>query len=172
MAVEPTFLGIVAGDWLQAGATVFAVVGTILGTLHIERRNREAATEEDVARLVEVVTAVQDAAASIGAGLPEDATNFEHYARSFNMQTALKTAIDMYRFVRADTKVKNLSFWRSLKSLDEVLAQHSKILETELQLLASDGHHTKVFDINREKVMAAALPVHAAAEEALAAAPE
>lgn len=104
--------------------------------------------------------------------LPEDATNFEHYARSFNMQTALKTAIDMYRFVRADTKVKNLSFWRSLKSLDEVFAQHSKILETELQLLASDGHHTKVFDINREKVMAAALPVHAAAEEALAAAPE
>lgn len=172
MACEPTFLGIVAGDWLQAGATVFAVVGTILGTLHIERRNREAATEEDVARLVEVITAVQEAAASIGAGLPEDATNFEHYARSYNMQTALKTAIDMYRFVRADTKVKNLRFWRSLKSLDEVLAEHGKTLETELKLLASDGHHTAVFNINREKVMAAAVPVDTAAKEALATAPE
>ena len=43
MTSEPTFLGIVAGDWLQPCVTVFAVVGTILGTLHIERKNREAA---------------------------------------------------------------------------------------------------------------------------------
>lgn len=172
MASEPTFLGIVAGDWLQACATVFAVVGTILGTLYIERKNREAAAEEDIARLVEVVTAIREAATAIRAGLPEDATNFEHYARSLTMQTALKTAVDMYRFVRADTKVKNLNFWRALKSLDEVLADHGKTLETELRLLATDGHHTKVFDINRERVMAASIPVDTTAECALAAAPK
>lgn len=171
MACEPTFLGISAGDWLQASATVFAVVGTILGTLHIERKNREAADVEDVTRITEVVTAMQHAATSISAGLPDDATNFEHYARSLNMQTALKTALDMYHFVRADTKVKNLKFWRALRMLDEVLTTHGKTVENELRIFNADGHHTAVFDINRQKVMSAATPIDTAARDVLAAAP-
>lgn len=171
MAGEPTFLGIVAGDWLQAGTTVFAVVGTILGTLYIERKNREAGTEEDATRLVEVVTAIQKAAAAIRAGLPEDATNYQHYSQSFAMQTSLTTAIDMYRYVRAETKVKNLDFWRALKSLDEALAENSRTLETELRLLATDGHFTEVFNINRGKVMTASVPIDTAAQHTLDAAP-
>jgi hypothetical protein len=169
---EPSFLGIVAGDWLQAGATVFAVVGTILGTLYIERKSREAGAQEDVSRVSEVVTAMQKAAAAISAGLPDDATNFEHYAKSLNMQTALKTSLDMYHFVRTDTKIKDLRLWRALKALDEVLATHGTTVETELRIFNGDGHHTAVFNINREKVMAAAMPINTAAQEALAAAPE
>lgn len=170
MSTEPTFLGIVAGDWLQAGATIFAVVGTILGTLHIERRNREAATEEDVNRITDVVTTMQEAAAAIRAGLPNDATNYEHYARSLSMQTALKTALDMYHFVRADTKVKNLTLWRALKALDEVLTTHGQTVENELRIFNNDGHHTNVFNINRARVMAASVPIDTAATAVLAAA--
>jgi len=172
MTCEPALLGISGGDWLQAGVTVFAVVGTILGTLHIERKNREAADVEDVNRIIEVVTAIQQAAASIDVGLPDDATNFEHYAQSLNMQTALKTALDMYHFVRADTKVKNLKFWRALKVLDEVLTTHGKTVENELRIFNADGHHTAVFEINRQKVMAAATPIDTAAQDVLAAAPD
>lgn len=172
MPCEPTFLGIVAGDWLQAGATVVAVVGTILGTLHIERKNRQAATEDDLHRITEVVTAMRKAAAAISVGLPEDATNFEHYAQSLTMQTALKIAFDMYHFVRADTKVKNLKLWRALKLLDEVLATHGKTVENELRIFNADGHHTAVFNINRQKVMEASGPIETAAQGVLAAIPE
>lgn len=172
MACEPTFLGIVAGDWLQAGATVFAVVGTILGTLYIERRSREAGALEDVSRIVEVVTAISNAAGAIRAGLPEDATNYDHYARSLSMQTALKSALDMYSYVRTDTKVKDLKLWRALKTMDEVLSVHGGTVETELRVFGRDGNHTKVFNINREKVMAASVPIERAAQDVLAAAPE
>lgn len=171
MAGEPTFLGIVAGDWLQAGATIFAVVGTILGTLHIERKNREAASQEDVNRVTEVVAAIQVAAAAIRAGMPEDATNYDHYAKSLSMQTALKTALDMYHFVRADTKVKDLKLWRALKSFDEVLTTHGKTVENELRIFNTDGNYTAVFDINRQKVMAASVPIDTAAQDVLAATP-
>lgn len=168
MACEPTFLGIVAGDWLQAGATVFAVVGTILGTLHIERKKREAGTQENVSRISEVVTAIATAAGAIRAGLPDDPTNFDDYARSLSMQTALKTALDMYHFVRADTKVKDLKLWRALKTLDEALSNHGKTVENELRIFNADGHHTEVFNINREKVMAASIPIDTAAKGVLA----
>lgn len=170
MTTGPAFLGIAAGDWLQAGATVIAVVGTVLGTLHIERKSRAAATEEDLNRIREVVSAVHEAAAAIRAGLPEDATNFEQYARSLSMQTALKIALDMYHFVRADTKVKNLKLWRSLKSFDEVLTTHGKTVENELRIFNTEGHHTAVFNINRQKVMAASVPIDTAAQGVLAAA--
>jgi len=164
-----TFLGVSAGDWLQAVATFLGVGATILGTLFIERKMRSHDDEEDQRRILEVVTHIKSAAAAIRVGLPEDATNYEHYARSLTLQTALKTAIDMYRFVRADTKIKNLKLWRALKSLDEVLANHGKTLETELLLLTTDGHHTAVFNINRGKVMAASVPIDTASQDALTA---
>lgn len=164
-----TFLGVSAGDWLQAAATFLGVGVTILGTLFIERRMRSHDDEEDERRILEVVTHIKSAAAAIRAGLPEDATNFEHYARSLTMQTALKSAIDMYRFVRADTKIKNLKLWRALKSLDEVLANHGSTIETELRLFNNDGHHTAVFNINRGKVMEASVPIDTASRDVLTA---
>lgn len=164
------FLGVSAGDWLQAVATFLGVGATILGTLFIERKMRNHDDEEDQRRILEVVTHIRTAAAAVGAGLPDDPTNFEHYARSLNMQTALKTAIDMYRFVRADTKIKNLKLWRALRSLDEVLNNHGSTVERELRLFTTDGHHTAVFDINRAEVTAASVPIDAAAQDALTAA--
>lgn len=169
MQTEAIFCGIKAGDWLQALATVIAVVGTILGTLHIERKKRDASAQEDINRILEVVEAIQKAASEIRNGLPEDATNFDHYARSLNMQTALKTALDMYQFVRADTKVKNLNMWRALRSLDEVIVNHGQTIVSELHTFIANGNYTKVFEINRAKVMAASVPIDVAAQAVIAA---
>ena len=160
-----TMLGIEAGDWLQAVASFLGVGVTILGTLYIERRMRDADTKEDVLRIQEVVTAIADAASDIASGLPDDPTNFEHYAKSLSMQTALKTSLDMYHFVRADTKIKDLKLWRALKILDETLSVHGPVVDNELRLLNSDGHYTKVFKINRDKVMSASVPIGAAAKD-------
>lgn len=166
---ELTFLGVSAGDWLQAAATFFGVGATIVGTLFIERKMRSHDDEEDQRRILEVVTHIKDAAAAIRAGLPDDPTNFEHYARSLTRQTTLKSAIDMYRFVRADTKIKNLKLWRALRSLDDILANHGATVETELRVFTADGHHTAVFNINRAKVMAASVPIDTASQDVLTA---
>jgi hypothetical protein len=168
MTCAATFLSIEAGDWLQAGAAFFGVGATILGTLFIERKKREAAEREDPARMAEVMTEVADAASAIRAGLPDDATSPDHYAQSLAMQTALKSALDMYRFVRADTKIKDLKLWHALKRLDAVLATHGPVVENELRILTADGHHTAVFNVNRQKVMAASEPIDEAAQAVLA----
>ena len=84
------------------------------------------------------------------------------------MQTALKAALDMYRFVRADSKVKNLKLWRALKDLDEMLGTHGKTVENELRIVLQNGNHSQVFNINREKVTAAAVPIDEAARAVLA----
>ena len=167
MIHEAGLLGIKAGDWLQAGATIFAVMGTILGTLHIERSSRDASSQEDINRIAEVVTAIRDAAAAIRAGLPEDPTNYSHYAQSLRMQTDLKTSIDMYQFVRADTKIKKLSSWRALRDFDETLNNDGKIVDNELQIFNHNGHHTNVFNINRSKVTAASGPIESSAKAVL-----
>jgi hypothetical protein len=73
----------------------------------------------------------------------------------------------MYHFVRADTKVKDLKLWRALRNLDEILKDHGTVVENELRLLNSDGHHTKVFNINRSKVMGASTPIKNASEDVL-----
>lgn len=170
MTGEAIFLGITAGDWLQALVTVIAVIATIRGTLYIERQSREAASVEDMNRVRAAVKAIQHAAGAIRAGLPDDATNYQHYSQSMTMQTELKVALDMYRFVRADAKVKDLRLWQPLKNLDEVIGKHGQTIESELRSLATSGHHTSVFNINRDKVMAASAPIDDAAKAALTAA--
>jgi hypothetical protein len=128
--------------------------------------------KRDVLRITEVVTAIATAAGEIRAGLPDDATNYDHFARSLSMQTALKTALDMYHFVRADTKVKDLKLWRALRSLDEILIANGKTVENELRIFNTDGNHTAVFDINRKKVMAASEPIETAARAVLTTVPQ
>jgi hypothetical protein len=168
MADHMTYLGIEAGDWLQAGANFLGVGVTIMGTLFIERRLRHADKHEDAMRIIEVVQSLTDSSGEIRAGMPDDATQFNHYSRSLSMQTALKSSLDMYRFVRADTKVTNLNLWRALKALDEVLARRGPTIESELRIFQTDGNYTAVFDINRSKVMEASVPISVAASDVLA----
>jgi hypothetical protein len=156
MSTTPTFLGIAAGDWLQAAAGFLGVIVTILGTLGIERWRRSAPDREARARLKEVIDAISESAAVICAGLPDDPTDHDGYLRSIAMQTAFKDAIEIYRFVRADTNVKDLKIWRAVRQLDSVLDANAGMLENELRLLIADGHHTQVFKINHSKVLAAA----------------
>lgn len=170
MGGETVILGIPAGDWLQALVTVIALVGTILGTLYIERRNRDAATNEDLHRIREVVMAIQHAAGAIRAGLPDDATNIDHYRLTFAMQSALKSALDMYSFVRADTRIKDLAVWRALRVLDEVVGRDGQTIDNELRTLVTSGHHTAVFNVNRQKVTTASEFIDNAAQGVLKAA--
>jgi hypothetical protein len=168
MAQEATFLSIAAGDWLQAGSAFLGVAATILGTLFIEKKKREAVEREDPLRMLEATRRVAVAAAAIRSGLPQDATNFKDYSRSLEMQNALKSAIDLYHFMRSDAKIKNLNLWSALMRFDEVLHLHGRIIMSELNIISNEGNYTAVFNVNRAKVMAASVPIDEAARSVLA----
>jgi len=115
---EAIFIGVKVGDWLQAVSTVLGILATVGVTLWIERRTRTARDVEDNARLKAVVSELRNANEHLVNALeseePRETTNIEIFVAVIG----LADAIEGYRFVREDTRTKDVETWRHLKGID------------------------------------------------------
>ena len=159
MGNETTFLTIGAGDWLQAGATVVGIIATVALAIGIEQWKRNAPHREIKQRVKEVVVQLAEAVPAAANNIPADSTQFENYQRALEIETGLMTAIEMYRFVRGETRVTDLKLWTALGELDAVIAAQEPLIRRELGLLQDHGNYDQVYQINRNQVSGAAAAI-------------
>ncbi|WP_226636722.1 hypothetical protein [Brevundimonas poindexterae] len=150
----PLLLGIPAGDWLQAFSGIIGVVLTVLVTLWIEGRRRQAEERADLRIVETAVRDLEDALDACEAPLPHDQNLQGRLALAIAAQKRLHEATPGYEFARAQTVVRDLTVFRELRYLDGALASKAATIGSEYNiLLGGAGRVTEaVLQVNQVRV--------------------
>ncbi|SMF70636.1 hypothetical protein [Allosphingosinicella indica] len=151
-AVEPTLLGIPAGDWLAAAGGIIGVILTVIATLWIERRKGAQIKKPFRRAVVELSVALKRVIEPrIWADCGSEAVN-----EVIINQQVLMQILQRYDFARSLYKTYDLDVWDAVRALDMQIDASKPLLEKELHIMSTVSNHQSVFDINQENVSSAA----------------
>lgn len=154
LAREASFLGISAGDWLQAFSGIVGVVLTVLVTLWIEWRRRSSEERADLRIVDTAIRDLQSALDACEAPPPEDQNLQGRVTWAADAQKRLYEALPGYEFARSQAVVRDLSVFRELRYLDSALKNSAANIGSEYNiLLGASGRVTgPVLAVNQAKV--------------------
>lgn len=151
-AVWAGFVGISAGEWLQAAAAIIGVFLTVQGTLWLEERKRKRERKEEQRLISEALVLLKTVLANASQPLDPDWDLSKRILMTQAHYEMVRTGMESLAYARQNYRVRSYNLWNSLSSIDIIHAIRRERITNEEHIVRGNHVTEAVLAICREKI--------------------